>query len=155
MTHVPYLSLSKKHLPNILAALELKPESVLYELGCGDGRIVIAGAVSQPSARCVGIEYALAPILMARLAHRRAGKLQNVVIRKENFFKTDLSEATHIFCYLYPKVMADLHEKFKKELRPGTRVVACDFPIESKIPLHIVPLVPKTILGKNLYVYTY
>ena len=140
---------------DIVAALELQVGSVFFELGSGDGRIVLAAAKLQPGAKCTGIEFALAPTIMTWFAYKKAGKPLNASFRKEDMFKVDLSEATHIFCYLFPQVMADLHEKFKRELKPGTRVVACDFKILSKEPLKTIALSQKAVLGKKLYVYEY
>ncbi len=163
VTRSPYLSLSRKHIPNILDALDLVDSSVFYELGCGDARIVIAAAEADPKTTCFGVELALAPWLVAKFNLWRARQgsekkfrtLKNITIRKENMFKTDLSQATHVFCYLYPGLMQDLHTKFKRELPPGAKVVSCDFEIKAKKPEKIIPLSNKTILGKNLYMYRY
>lgn len=154
-TRAPFIPLSSKHMQDIVDCLGIGPGSVFMDLGSGDGRVVLACAQAQPQATCVGVEFALAPTLMSRLAYVRAGKPANVVFRHDDIFLVDVSKATHIFCYLFPEVMADVHEKFKKELAPGTKVVVCDFPIVSKEPLKVQSFKNKAVLGKKLYVYQY
>ena len=116
-------------------------------------------AASTVAGRCTGIDYALAAYTLARFRRRRAGSPSNTTIRREDFLKADISDATHIFCYLFPPVMQDLHLKFQKELKPGTRVVSCDFPIVGKEPKATIPFKKQKLffnkLGTTLYVYEY
>ena len=155
VTRVPFLWLSHKMLPEIVDALQLAPNSVMYELGSGDARVLLAASKRQPSARYIGVDIALAALAAASFRHWRAGSPKNVTILKNNFFKLDLSDATHIYCFIYPEVMSDLHQKFLQELTPGTRLVSCNFQIADKKPSQIIPFKKQTFLAKTLYVYEY
>ncbi|MEK7211069.1 MAG: hypothetical protein AAB731_00360, partial [Patescibacteria group bacterium] len=84
------------------------------------------------------------------------GNPRNVKILRKNFFRADLSAATHIFTYLFPKPMNELLPKFKKELKPGARVVSCDFLFKEKEPAEIIELHrSKNQLARRLYVYEF
>ncbi len=70
--------------------------------------------------------------------------------------KKDISDATHIFVYLFPRIIDDLFAKFEKELKPGTRVVSCDFPFSKRQPNQIIELLAtKHQLNKKLYIYDF
>jgi SAM-dependent methyltransferase len=102
------------------------PEDVVYDLGCGDGRMLLA-AVRRYRASAVGIEidplrYLWCQFLITILFQRK-----NVWIIFGNLFNKDLSEADVVMCYLMPDALAKLEKKFKKELQQGTRVVSNRF----------------------------
>jgi len=60
--------------------------------------------------------------------------LKNVHIRRKNFWKTDLSDADVIFCYLFPDVMDDLAQKLSAELKPGASIISFNFPLPGFSP---------------------
>jgi len=136
----PYVPVSGKAIPEIIKALDIKKDSVVYDLGCGDGRVLFAAHKFQPKAVYVGLEKNLAIFLCAWIRARRLKKSDSVKIFKKDFFSKDISEATHVFTYLMPKMMKNLAPKFQKELAPGTRLVSCDFPISRKEPSQIIEL---------------
>lgn len=96
---------------------------VLFDLGCGDGRILIAAA-KKFGARGVG--YDLDPQLIAKgqAAARRDGISQLIDLKTENLFAADLSSATIIALYLSDRINGKLKPKFFRELKPGTRIVS-------------------------------
>ena len=151
----PFISMPNKTLDEIVAALKLQPDSVLYDLGCGDGRILIAAQKRNPHTRSIGVDKNSLPAFLARHAVRKQGKAGEIKIRHENFFKTDLSEATHIYCYLFPKVMDDLLPKFERELKPGTRLVSCAFQFHTKEPVEIIYFKAKNRLVEKMFVYEF
>ena len=105
----------------------VKPQELVYDLGSGDGRIVIAAA-QKSGARAVG--YEIDPRLV-KLARRRVAenKLEPLVrIEHEDIFTLDLSGADVITLYLYPGLMERLLPQFQK-LKPGTRIVSHQFEI--------------------------
>jgi SAM-dependent methyltransferase len=101
---------------------------VVYDLGSGDGRIVIAAA-RQFGARGVGIELDPDLVKRARTNAARAGVEGLVEFREADLFKTDLSPATVVTLFLSPSMNLRLESKLKRELRPGARIVAYRFPV--------------------------
>jgi SAM-dependent methyltransferase len=98
-------------------------EDVVYDLGCGDGRVVITAA-KEFGAHGVGIEIDPFRFVLAwcmTFLQRQAGR---VSIRFGNFFNKDIREATAVILFLYGPTNNRLREKFRRELRPGTRVVS-------------------------------
>jgi ribosomal protein L11 methylase PrmA len=106
----------------MLKMAHVGPGDVVYDLGCGDGRLIIATA-RRYGARAVGIEidpfrYAWCQVLITLLGLR-----SRVCVRYGDFFKQELSGADVVTCYLLQSTNNKLQAKFKKELHPGTRVV--------------------------------
>src|ERR1035437_7676635 len=125
---VPFVPVRKKVLKDIISALKLSNESVLYDLGCGDGRILFAAAKIYPKISCVGIKKAPFQFLWAKVHKFFTGKIsKKISIIRGDMFEANVPPATHIFLYLFPELMDSLLPKFKKELKSGTRVVSCDF----------------------------
>ena len=101
---------------------------LVYDLGSGDGRIVIEAA-RKYGARGVGIE--LDPELNRKAARNaeKAGVGGKVTFVRADFFKTDLSDASVVTLFLSPNINARLQPKFRRELKPGTRIVSHRFPM--------------------------
>jgi ribosomal protein L11 methylase PrmA len=96
---------------------------ILYDLGCGDGRIVITAA-QQLGVRGVGIDIDPKRIAEARANARKAGVTRLVNFRNEDLFEADIKPATVVTLYLWPWVNLKLRPKLLRELRPGTRIVS-------------------------------
>jgi SAM-dependent methyltransferase len=79
--------------------MALRPGETMYDLGCGDGRVLIAAALAQPSARCVGYDIDETVCAAARAAAARAGVSARVDVRCESAYTADLSEAAAIYCF--------------------------------------------------------
>ena len=112
--------------PAVIAMLELAgtgPNDVVYDLGAGDGRIVIAAA-TRFGARGVGIEIDPAPLRTAAVNACRAGVTGRVRFVREDIFKADISEATVVTLFLFENINRQLLPKLQSELKPGTRIVA-------------------------------
>jgi len=101
-------------------------EDVVYDLGSGDGRIVIAAAKDR-GARGVG--YEIDPVLVAQATERarRLGLADRVSFRQEDLFRADLTGATVVTLYLSPDLNRRLRPKLQSELRPGARIVSHNF----------------------------
>jgi len=99
---------------------------VVYDLGSGDGRLVIAAA-RDFGARGVGVE--IDPRLVAQSVEsaRRAGVGDRVTFREQDLFQTDLADATVVTLYLSPTLNLRLRPKLLRELRAGARIVSHDF----------------------------
>ena len=121
------------------------PNDVVYDLGSGDGRIVI-NAATKFGARAVGVELDDHLIYQSEESARQANVLDRVKFLQQDFFKTDFSEATVVAMYLLPAVMKRLRERMLM-LRPGTRLVAHDFDFEDWKPDR------KTTIRKNVFLW--
>lgn len=117
-----YVSTSRRRVDALVDAVSMTPEQVFMDLGCGDGR-VLRRVRRRYGVRAIGYELNLMAYVKARLTSIGSG----VEIRWGNFWKVDLGCTDVVFCYLYPDVLRPLGEKFRRELRPGTRVACCNF----------------------------
>jgi len=155
-TRAPFVPLPKKVLPDVIQALNLQQGDKLYDLGCGDGRVLLAAWRRQPQAQFIGIDKDWLPAICNRWRLWCAGQPTQIKTLRKNFFKQNLSGATHIFTYLFPGLMDDLLPKLTAELKPGTKLVSCDFYFTNKKPIQIINLHrPKNALAKKLYVYEF
>ena len=102
------------------------PQDLVYDLGCGDGRIVIAAAAKY-GARGVGIDIDPAPLRFAVAGAKRAGVAARVRFVRGNMFEADLRPATVVTLYLSESVNRRLLPKLLRELAPGTRIVSHKF----------------------------
>jgi precorrin-6B methylase 2 len=109
----------------MLEAAKVTPGDVVYDLGCGEGEIVIAAALR--GARAVGVDLDPERITNARANAARASVTDRVTFIEQDLFKTDVSQATVVTLYLGPEVNQRLRPKLLRELRPGTRIVSHDF----------------------------
>jgi len=101
-------------------------DDIVYDLGSGDGRIVIAAARDR-GARGVGFEIDPALVTQAVERARRLGLADRVTFRQDDLFQADLREATVVTLYLSPDLNHRLRPKLLSELRPGSRVVSHSF----------------------------
>jgi SAM-dependent methyltransferase len=110
----------------VTAMLELAgagEEDVVYDLGCGDGRIVIAAA-RDFGARAVGIDIDPRRIADSKENARKAGVTGRVAFREEDLFTADFSDATVVTLFLWPSLNLKLRPILTRQLRPGARVVS-------------------------------
>jgi precorrin-6B methylase 2 len=109
----------------MLDVAKVGPGDVVYDLGCGEGEIVIAAALR--GARGVGVDLDPERIVNARVNAARAGVTDRVTFITQDLFTTDVSPATVVTLYLGPELNRRLRPKLLSELRPGTRIVSHDF----------------------------
>lgn len=95
---------------------------VVYDLGCGDGRIVIAAAKRGARGVCVDIDPQR--ITESRASAQRAGVADRIRFLNQDLFDTDIGDATVVTLFLWPSVNLKLRPKLWRELKPGTRVVS-------------------------------
>ncbi|MFH1171289.1 MAG: class I SAM-dependent methyltransferase [bacterium] len=122
----PWLPTRAKDIRRLLDLAELKPGELLYDLGCGDGRVLMIAA-KEYGARAVGFEISLLPYLAAKARTIFHPSRRNIQIRFEDFYHTSLSQADVVFCFLTPSAMKRLKTKFVQELHPGARVASSTF----------------------------
>jgi SAM-dependent methyltransferase len=124
-SHAPYVPTPDAVVSAMLEMADVGPDDVVYDLGSGDGRIVIAAALK--GARAVGVDIDPEQILQARRKARAAGVEDRVTFLRQDLFDTDLAHATVVTLYLLPGVNMKLRPKLLDELRPGARVVSHSF----------------------------
>ena len=123
---VPYVPTKQEVVEEMLRMAGVKPGDVVYDLGCGDGRIVVTAA-QKFGARGVGVDIDPRRIAEANENARRAGVEKQVTFKVGDLFETDIREATVVTLYLLPDVNLRLKPKLLRDLKPGTRVVSHDF----------------------------
>ena len=120
-----FIPLPQATIDNMLQMAEIRPDDVLFDLGSGDGRIVITAA-KRYGIRSVGIEKSRILASLSRRAIRKNSLEDKIRIVNADFFRHDLSEATVVTVYLFPKINERLEPKLRKELKEGTRILSAD-----------------------------
>lgn len=148
-----YVGTPKDVIDRMLEMAKITAGDVVYDPGCGDGRIVVAAAKRHG---CRGVGYEIDPALAAdarRLAQKRGvDKLVRIV--EQDIFTADYSEATVIEMYLLPDMIVRLLPQLEK-LKSGSRIVAHDYGIQGVKPADIVEMVSREDGVKHtLYLYT-
>jgi SAM-dependent methyltransferase len=131
----------------MLEAAAVGPTDIVYDLGCGDGRIVVAAA--RRGARAVGIDIDPQRIREANENAKEAGVTDKVTFIEADLFEADIRAATVVTLYLLPSLNVKLRPMLMEQLRPGTRVVSHDFDMgdwEPEQTMHVD--------GKTVYLWT-
>ena len=123
---VPYVPTTDEAVAAMLKLADIKSTDVVYDLGCGDGRIVITAAKNF-GARGVGVDIDPARIREANENAKKAGVEKLVRFEENDLFKTDIHDASVVTLFLLNSVNLKLRPKLLRELKPGTRVVSNTF----------------------------
>jgi SAM-dependent methyltransferase len=126
---VPYVPTTEAAVQAMLKLAGVKKSDVVYDLGCGDGRIVIAAAKSF-GARGVGIDINPMRISEAKQNARTAGVEKLVRFEENDLFQADIHEATVVTLFLLPQINLKLRPKLLQDLKPGTRIVSNTFDMD-------------------------
>ena len=130
---IPFVPTPIEVVDRMLDLAEVKKGDVVYDLGSGDGRIVIRAA-KKYGVRALGIEMDSSLLDKAKKDAKTAGVSHLVEFRSEDALKTNLSKATVVTLYMLPWFNEAMKPSFKKYLKPGARIVAHDFGIEGWKP---------------------
>jgi SAM-dependent methyltransferase len=144
----PYVGTPPQILDAMLELANVGGSDVVYDLGCGDGRIVISAA-RKYGARGVGIDINPARIEEARAVARGAGVTDRVSFQVNDLFDADIRGATVVALYLLPEANLRLRPRLLRELRPGTRVVSHSFGMGDWKPDK-----EKFVDGDHIYLWT-
>jgi ribosomal protein L11 methylase PrmA len=136
---VPYVPTHEKVVAEMLKVAKVGKNDVLYDLGSGDGRIVITAA-KQFGTRGVGVDIDPARVTEARENAKKAGVTDRVKFLQQDLFETDIREATVVTLYLLPEVNLRLRPKLLSDLKPGTRVVSHNYDMGDWAPLKTLQL---------------
>ena len=124
---VPFVPTLPEIVDEMLRLAKVGRDDVVYDLGCGDGRLVIAAVKKFGAKRGVGVDIDPQRIKESNENARVAGVLGRVRFVEQDLFKTDIKAATVVTLYLLPEVNLRLRPKLLAELKPGTRVVSNAF----------------------------
>ena len=123
------------------------PDDIVYDLGCGDGRIVVAAA--KRGARAVGIDIDPQRIAEAKQRAIDEGVTEKAMFLEQDLFQSDIREASVVTLYLLPSLNVKLRPMLMEQLRPGTRIVSHDFDMGDWAPEKTVE-----VDGKTVYFWT-
>ena len=131
---VPYVPTHERIVAEMLKVANVKKGDVLYDLGSGDGRIVITAA-KRFGTRGVGVDIDPVRVKEARANAVKEGVTDKVKFLQQDLFETDIREATVVTLYLLPEVNLRLRPKLLADLKPGTRVVSHNYDMGDWTPL--------------------
>jgi len=144
---VPFLESPESVVEAMLELAQVRETDVVYDLGSGDGRVVIAAAASR-EARGVGVEIEEELVELSINNAREAGVEDLVTFVQGDFFETDFSEATVLLLYLQPKVNKKLRPILAEQLTSGTRVVSHRYEFRDWTPVKRVK-----VEGRSIFLY--
>ncbi len=148
---VPFVPTPRKTAQTMLEAAHLNGNETVYDLGAGDGRLLIMAKRAYPGIRAIGFEIVPVVWLLGCMRVLLSGK--KVDIRWGNALKANIGDADCIFLYLISGLMPKFEEKFVRELKPGARVISHAFPLPNRTPVNKIE-VPGLMGGKSkVYVY--
>src|SRR5262245_2195866 len=134
---VPYVPTPTEVVEEMLKVANVGKNDVVYDLGCGDGRIVITAA-QKYGARGIGIDINPERIRESNENAKKAGVSDRVKFVQQDLFETNFSEATVVTLYLLPAVNLRLRPKLLADLKPGTRIVSHAFDMGDWAPDKII-----------------
>ncbi len=145
----PFIPSGKKALHHMIKAADIQPTDTVFDLGCGDGRLVFA-ADRAGAHKTVGIEISYLVYLLARIRNFFYGS-ERTEIRHGNFFNFhDVREADVIFVFLLPVIMDKVFEEIWPHMRPGAKVVSHAFTPKGFTPNRVLK---NAGTFKNIYVF--
>jgi len=145
---VPYVPSPNPVVEGMLKLAGVTAADTVYDLGCGDGRIVIAAAKTY-GAKGVGVDIDPERIQEARENAKKANVEDKVRFEENDLFKADIGKASVVTLYLLPDVNQRLRPKLLKDLKPGTRIVSHSFDMGDWKPER-----DEMIEGRHIYLWT-
>jgi SAM-dependent methyltransferase len=146
--NTPYVTTPPQIVDAMLELANVSSSDTVFDLGCGDGRIVISAA-KKYGAGAVGIDINPARIEEARANALSAGVTDRVSFEVNDLFEADIRNATVVALYLLPEANMRLRPRLLRELRPGTRVVSHGFDMGDWKPDK-----EKLVDGEHVYLWT-
>ena len=129
----PWVPTSKSKVRTMLEFANVEEGDTLYDLGSGDGRIIIMAA-KDFGAKAIGIEADPIRSMWSKLMIRKHNLSKQVQVKRGNFFNFDIGEASVVTLYLGVGANNKLREKLAQELKPGTRIVSHHFVLKDWDP---------------------
>lgn len=147
---VAYVPSEPQAVERMLQLAEIKPSDTVYDLGCGDGRIVIAAVRDFGARKGVGVEIQEDLVEQARERVRREGLTGRVEIIHASLLDVDLSRADVLVLYLSPTVNEFIRPKLERELKEGARVISRSFIFQGWTPER-----EESVSEEKLHLYLY
>jgi len=132
----PYVSSPTRVVDRMLEMASIKPGETVYDLGCGDGRILIT-AVERYKAKAVGVEISPKLVAKATTAIERAGVASQARVMQGDLLEVDLTGADVVTLYLATQLNERLRPRLEKYLKPGARVVSHDYAVPGWKPTKV------------------
>jgi cyclopropane fatty-acyl-phospholipid synthase-like methyltransferase len=133
----------------MLKLANVQKGDIVYDLGCGDGRLVVTAVKDFGARRAVGIDINPERIKESQETAKTAGVTDRVTFRNEDLFEADIKEATVVTLYLLQSLNEKLRPKLWKDLKPGTRIVSHTFSMGDWKPEKEVD-----VEGRTIYFWT-
>ncbi len=149
----PFVPTPQDVVERMLALAQVTSKDVVYDLGSGDGRLVVTAA-KKFGARGVGIDIDPARIAEGRANARQAGVEQLVEFRQQDALETDLSQASVVTLYLLSSSNVKLRPRLASQLKPGARVVSHQFGMGDWTPEKVETFTDSNGTGRTLYLWT-
>ncbi len=149
----PYVVAPERAVDKMLDMANLKPGETLYDLGCGDGNILIAAAKRNKKVKAVGIEISEQLARTAVVRVREEGLENRVKVIHQDFMRADLSGANVVTLYLATEANDTVRPNLEKYLRPKTRVVSYDYPIPGWKPIETQDNLGHSGVTHTIYLY--
>ncbi len=146
----PFVTSPHEVVTRMLELAEIKQGDVLYDLGSGDGRIVVAAA-KKFGIRAVGFEIDPGLVKDSRQIIKQAGLEELVEIREQDIRTVDFSPASIVTLYLYPAANLRLRPVLLRDLKPGSRVISHDFGMGSWKPDRVARLQDTAGFSRTIY----
>lgn len=147
----PSLPLPDLAVQQLIAQLNLQPNEVVYDLGCGTGQLLLALSKSQPKLQLVGIDHDWLVLLIARWLLRGRG----ISLKHHDLLTVDLSSANVIICYLNPALMSRLEADLGKGMKSGSRLISADYPLPQRRSARTIHIKTDHTRGRTLYLYKF
>lgn len=148
----PYVPTPQEVVDRILELAEVSKADLVYDLGSGDGRIVIAAA-RRYGVKAVGFEIDPSLVKTSRESIKEAGLEHLVEIHEQDIRTVDLSPASVLTLYLYPAANLRLRSAIRRQLKPGSRVVSHQFAMGTWKPDRIDRITDSTGIRRTLYLW--
>lgn len=143
----PWVPTRKKDVARFLKLAQIMPGQKMYDLGCGDGRLICAAA--KAGAKAQGYELSLFPYLLANIRRIFQKDRSKIKITYKDIWYSNLGDADIVYFFLMPKVYPKLKQKLENELENGAKVIAYVWPIEGWEPVKV-----DVVKGyPNIYLY--
>jgi SAM-dependent methyltransferase len=148
----PYVPTPQEVVDRMLQLADVKAGDVVYDLGCGDGRLVITAA-KRHGARGVGIDIDPARIAESRANAKKEGVEALVEFRQQDALTVDVSPASVVTLYLLTAANLQLRPTLQKQLKPGSRVVSHEFGMGDWVPTRTETITDRRGTSRLLYLW--
>jgi SAM-dependent methyltransferase len=132
----PYVASPARVVDRMLELAHFKAGEILYDLGCGDGRILVAAA-SKYKVKAVGVEISPKLVIEASDNIQKAGLTDQARVMQGDLLTTDFSSADVVTIYLATSLNEKLRPRLEKLLKPGARVISSDYPVPGWKPTQV------------------